>query len=159
MCSCPDWHGCLMRPSIIGEEGISFFREINFHENFREIELYSDILYCLYFFSSGIQPYKFSTCSKQQFNQWMGEGHALCLLNKPNQIADFGSCGNGIVDDGEQCDCGGVDDCARNDPCCDPLTCRLKREADCSGGECCDENCKVSYCDDIYDNFCWKISF
>ena len=40
MCSCPDWHGCLMRPSIIGEEGISFFREINFHENFREIELY-----------------------------------------------------------------------------------------------------------------------
>ena len=103
-------------------------------------------------FFSGIQPYKFSTCSKQQFNQWMGEGHALCLLNKPNQIADFGSCGNGIVDDGEQCDCGGVDDCARNDPCCDPLTCRLKREADCSGGECCDENCKVSYCDNIYDN-------
>ena len=40
MCSCPDWHGCLMRPSIIGEEGISFFREINFHENFREIELH-----------------------------------------------------------------------------------------------------------------------
>ena len=47
----------------------------------------------------GIQPYKFSTCSMQQFNQWMGDGHALCLLNKPNQIPDFGSCGNGIVDD------------------------------------------------------------
>ena len=54
----------------------------------------------------GIQPYKFSSCSAEQFQQWMGEGHALCLLNKPNQIADFGSCGNGVVDEGEDCDCG-----------------------------------------------------
>ena len=58
----------------------------------------------------------------QQFNQWMGDGHALCLLNKPNQIPDFGSCGNGIVDDGEACDCGGKENCERIDPCCDPVT-------------------------------------
>ena len=107
-CSCPDWHGCLMRQSIIGEEGI--------------------------------QPYKFSTCSMQQFNQWMGsDGRGLCLLNKPNQIPDFGSCGNGIVDEGEACDPGD-----RDDPCCDPVTCRLKREAECASGPCCN-NCKVSY--------------
>ena len=110
MCSCPDWHGCLMRQSIIGEEGI--------------------------------QPYKFSTCSMQQFNQWMGEGQVLCLLNKPKQIADFGSCGNGIVDEGEACDCGSAEECERNDPCCDPVTCRLKREAECASGPCCDK-CKV----------------
>jgi hypothetical protein len=55
----------------------------------------------------GIQPYKFSGCSADQFQQSMGDGHALCLLNKPNQIADFGSCGNGVIDDGEECDCGG----------------------------------------------------
>ena len=73
-CRCQDWHGCIMRPSVIGDEGI--------------------------------QPYKFSTCSADQFQTWMGEGHALCLLNKPNQIAEFGSCGNGIVDEGEDCDCG-----------------------------------------------------
>lgn len=73
-CGCQDWHGCIMRPSVIGDEGI--------------------------------QPYKFSTCSADQFQQWMGEGHALCLLNKPNQIPDFGTCGNGIVDEGEDCDCG-----------------------------------------------------
>jgi hypothetical protein len=36
----------------------------------------------------GIQPYKFSTCSHQQFNQWMSDGHALCLLNKPNQVQE-----------------------------------------------------------------------
>ena len=111
-CSCPDWHGCLMRGSIIGEEGI--------------------------------QPYKFSTCSMQQFNQWMGNGNALCLLNKPNQIPDFGSCGNGIVDEGEACDCGSAEECKRTDPCCDPVTCRLIREAECASGPCCD-NCKVRF--------------
>ena len=46
------------------------------------------------------------TAKVVQFQQWMGEGHALCLLNKPNQIADFGACGNGVVDEGEDCDCG-----------------------------------------------------
>lgn len=80
----------------------------------------------------------------QQFNQRMAEGQALCLLNKPNQIADFGSCGNGIVDEGEACDCGSPAECDRVDPCCDPVTCRLKREAECSYGPCCDKNCKVS---------------
>lgn len=110
ICGCQDWHGCIMRPSVIGDEGI--------------------------------QPYKFSACSSEQFQQWMGDGHALCLLNKPNQLADFGSCGNGLVDDGEDCDCGSAEECANIDPCCDPMTCRLKREAECSSGPCCD-NCKV----------------
>ena len=55
-CSCSDWHGCIMRASVIGEEGI--------------------------------QPYKFSTCSKNQFLKWMrrSQGQAQCLLNKPNQV-------------------------------------------------------------------------
>ncbi len=109
-CGCQDWHGCIMRPSVIGEEGI--------------------------------QPYKFSGCSMEQFQQWMGEGHALCLLNKPNQLADFGSCGNGVIDDGEECDCGSPERCAQVDPCCHPVTCRLKQESECSEGPCCDR-CKV----------------
>ena len=99
------------------------------------------------FFSTGdegIQPYKFSTCSMQQFNQWMGDGRALCLLNKPNQIPDFGSCGNGIVDEGEACDCGSPENCEMVDPCCDPVTCRLKRESQCASGPCCNR-CKVSW--------------
>ena len=103
-------------------------------------------LFISFFFTGdeGIQPYKFSTCSMQQFNQWMGDGRALCLLNKPNQIPDFGSCGNGIVDEGEACDCGSPENCEMVDPCCDPVTCRLKRESQCASGPCCNR-CKVSW--------------
>ena len=105
--------------------------------------IYCNLISLFFTGDEGIQPYKFSTCSMQQFNQWMGDGRALCLLNKPNQIPDFGSCGNGIVDEGEACDCGSPENCEMVDPCCDPVTCRLKRESQCASGPCCNR-CKVS---------------
>ena len=48
------------------------------------------------------------------------------------------------MEDGEDCDCGTVDgeECARLDPCCDHITCKLRDQAECSSGPCCD-NCKV----------------
>jgi hypothetical protein len=71
----------------------------------------------------------------------------LLVLYSPfavfHQIAEFGLCGNGVVDQGEDCDCGSQEECANTDPCCDPVSCRLKREAECSTGPCCD-NCKVA---------------
>ena len=39
MCSCPDWHGCLMRPSIIGEEGIWIYFFCNFTNFFGPISI------------------------------------------------------------------------------------------------------------------------
>lgn len=47
-------------------------------------------------------------------------------------------CGNGIVEEGEDCDCGGVDNCGDN-KCCDSTTCRFKPTAVCddSNDECC----------------------
>ena len=54
-----------------------------------------------------------------------------------------GSCGNGKIEDGEECDCGSISNCKDTDPCCDPLTCRLKIEADCTSGPCCDK-CQVA---------------
>ncbi|KAF2479045.1 Metallo-peptidase family M12-domain-containing protein [Neohortaea acidophila] len=51
-------------------------------------------------------------------------------------------CGNGIVEAGEECDCGGVAGCA-GDPCCDPTTCRFTSGSVCddSTEECC-SNCQ-----------------
>lgn len=51
-------------------------------------------------------------------------------------------CGNGRLDEGEQCDCGSIDECHNTNPCCDPITCRFTKEAQCASGECCDR-CQV----------------
>jgi len=91
--------------------------------------------------TDGIQPYKFSTCSLKTFQKTMEQGSALCLLNRPSELGQFGTCGNGVIDDGEDCDCGSEADCASN-PCCSPITCRLRMDAECSTGPCCD-NCRM----------------
>lgn len=41
-----------------------------------------------------------------------------------------------IVEEGEECDCGSKEYC--NNPCCDPVTCRMKSGAYCASGACCD---------------------
>ncbi|XP_049823271.1 disintegrin and metalloproteinase domain-containing protein 11 [Aethina tumida] len=89
-----------------------------------------------------VQPYKFSECSRSDYIDRLRTGNGICLLNKPNELETHRSCGNSVVEEGEDCDCGSIDNCHKVDPCCDPITCKLTKEAQCASGPCC-ENCRL----------------
>lgn len=67
-----------------------------------------------------------------------------CLTSNKNvNLITAGECGNGIVEDGEDCDCGGVQGCG-SDACCDPTTCKFTTR---------------SVCDDANDSCCTNCQF
>ncbi|XP_044585956.1 disintegrin and metalloproteinase domain-containing protein 9 isoform X13 [Cotesia glomerata] len=92
--------------------------------------------------AENVQPYKFSECSKSDYEEALKAGRGICLFNKPNEL-ESRSCGNRVIDDGEQCDCGTIDECSKYDPCCDPITCKLTSGAQCARGPCCTNDCKL----------------
>lgn len=59
-----------------------------------------------------------------------------CLLNRPKAFINHLECGNGFLEDAEECDCGPVEQC--QNACCDARTCQLISTASCANGECCD---------------------
>lgn len=50
-------------------------------------------------------------------------------VNDPS--SEGGLCGNGVVDEGEDCDCGDSWVCKFSDPCCDYKTCKFLDGAVC----------------------------
>ncbi|XP_053560344.1 disintegrin and metalloproteinase domain-containing protein 33 [Bombina bombina] len=87
-------------------------------------------------------PRKFSSCSKQQLNRYFQKGGGMCLFDMPNtkDLVMGKKCGNGFQEEGEECDCGEIEECTN--PCCNASTCTLKPGAQCAHGECC-EDCKL----------------
>uniref|UniRef100_A0A669B6Z8 ADAM metallopeptidase domain 28 n=1 Tax=Oreochromis niloticus TaxID=8128 RepID=A0A669B6Z8_ORENI len=87
-------------------------------------------------------PRSFSSCSSSNYEKYLTSRSPSCLLDKPNykSIVAPAVCGNGFKEEGEQCDCGSVQECTN--PCCNATTCTLKEGSQCAEGECC-ENCKI----------------
>ncbi|KAA0723690.1 Disintegrin and metalloproteinase domain-containing protein 19 [Triplophysa tibetana] len=87
-------------------------------------------------------PKVFSRCSKKDLDNYFQKGGGMCLFNMPNMKDLVGGkrCGNGFVEDGEECDCGEPEECTND--CCHPSNCTLKADAQCAHGVCC-EHCKL----------------
>ncbi|XP_058406490.1 disintegrin and metalloproteinase domain-containing protein 7 [Diceros bicornis minor] len=85
---------------------------------------------------------KFSKCSRSQYLQYLKDHKPTCMFNIPlsDKLNDFPYCGNKMLDEGEECDCGPVEECTN--PCCDADKCLLKPGFSCAEGECC-ESCQM----------------
>ena len=111
--------------------------------------------------SSFVHPKHWSSCSLDYLEDSRRHGLLDCLTNKPEQV--FGPvCGDGFVEEGEDCDIGepmpsygtsrsksnsngragsrpsnGLSSWLNN-PCCDRATCKFVTNATCAQGPCCD---------------------
>ncbi|KAL9101638.1 MAG: hypothetical protein Q9163_003113 [Psora crenata] len=75
-----------------------------------------------------------NVCSALDRNSVKGD----CLSDNRGVTTITGNqCGNGIVEEGEDCDCGGAENCGDNQ-CCNPTTCRFLNNAVCDDSN---ENC------------------
>ncbi|TKC41058.1 hypothetical protein EI555_010124 [Monodon monoceros] len=87
----------------------------------------------------------FSSCSRKDLAASLEKGMGMCLFNLPEVTQSLGGqkCGNGYVEEGEECDCGepeSLKECLNL--CCNATTCTLKPDAVCAHGLCC-ENCQL----------------
>lgn len=91
---------------------------------------------------------KFSPCSVGNICSAIGRNSVQtgCLsANKDVTTISGSQCGNGIVEAGEDCDCGGVTGCGSN-PCCNPTTCKFTSNSVCdpSNEDCCTSTCQFA---------------
>ncbi|KAA8581261.1 hypothetical protein FQN60_002842 [Etheostoma spectabile] len=92
-------------------------------------------------------PEFFSGCSMEQLAEFMERAQPSCL-SKPGSVRTIAagpSCGNALLDPGEECDCGTVEECTNL--CCDASTCRLTSGSQCAHGQCCDNCQSAGDCD------------
>ncbi|KLU81556.1 zinc metalloprotease mde10 [Magnaporthiopsis poae ATCC 64411] len=98
--------------------------------------------------STGSGITRFSPCTVGNICSAMGRNSVKtgCLTSNKDVTTISGSqCGNGIVEQGEDCDCGGADGCKGN-PCCNPQTCKFTTGSSCdfANEECCTRQCKFA---------------
>ncbi|XP_013399533.1 disintegrin and metalloproteinase domain-containing protein 12-like [Lingula anatina] len=81
-------------------------------------------------------PLAWTQCSVDDINA----NNWNCLNDAPTASYEK-SCGNGIKEEGEECDCGTAAECPTADPCCETTGCKLKSTSQCGDGPCC-SNCQ-----------------
>jgi Metallo-peptidase family M12/Disintegrin len=91
--------------------------------------------------STGDGVTSFSPCTIGNICSAMGRNSVKtdCLSDNTGVTTITGhECGNGIVEEGEDCDCGGTEGCGNN-KCCDPNTCKFTTGSVCDDAneECC----------------------
>jgi len=96
--------------------------------------------------STGSGITNFSPCSIGNICSFLARysSRVTCLANNRDVPTITGSqCGNGIVEQGEECDCGGAQGCGGN-RCCNPTTCKFTDNSVCdpSNEECCSQQCQ-----------------
>ncbi|XP_030794014.1 disintegrin and metalloproteinase domain-containing protein 5 [Rhinopithecus roxellana] len=93
-------------------------------------------------YSGGVKD--FSICSLDDFKYISSHNGLTCLQTNLPEMPTYTQrriCGNGLLEGGEECDCGNNNNCTHK-LCCEPLTCRLKGNALCGSGDCCSKDCK-----------------
>ncbi|XP_070637558.1 disintegrin and metalloproteinase domain-containing protein 5-like isoform X2 [Bos indicus] len=93
--------------------------------------------------SGGVKD--FSTCSLDDFKYFAAYTGIECLhkiLPDEPVYKQRRVCGNGILETGEQCDCGTPQTCTHPD-CCDARLCRKKKNKVCGSGACCTTSCQI----------------
>nr|KAG5708378.1 hypothetical protein BaRGS_034409 [Batillaria attramentaria] len=127
----------LVATTVAHEMGHNFGME---HDNDTKCSCPEDK--CIMAATSGqISPHHWSSCSQNALHEAFELGMDYCLRNPPKMIFEGPVCGNGFVEEGEECDCGLPKDCTNR--CCNSTTCQLHAQALCGTGRCCNmDTCK-----------------
>lgn len=133
--------------NVFRDNSLQYFSTVVAHELGHNLGMNHDVDYCTCNGScimggSASGASKFSNCSENNFERLILNGGGVCLRNQPfsGHIITVPICGNGILEDKEQCDCGRPQECTNK--CCDAATCTLTKNSACATGSCC-EDCQI----------------